>query len=596
MQLLEREAELLVTGKYPEFGDEATAIASEESGLPNINPLGLFPWRDWSRFRPEVYLGEGGMGRVFRAQDVRLKRRVALKFFRVALESVAKAFLREAQSQARIDHPNVAKVFEAGEQEGIPYLSMQYVHGPTLSEAAPSLDLQDKVELVRQAALGVHAAHRLGIVHRDLKPGNILLEREEQGAWKAFVVDFGLARDLSDAPSGMTALMGTPAFMSPEQIEGPSVLVGPHSDVYALGVTLYGLLAGRLPFLGTNQAEIFRKIIEEDSPSLRKVDPSLPRELEAIVQHCMERDVLKRYDSALDLAEDLQRFLDGRPVLASPVGPWTRALKRIRRNPLPMISFSAVLLLAGGWLTYALVTRSREQDLGQRVEAQNENLTRLRSEMEELKTKQTLERKKSEDLLRQVALAQTPAERRKAEELLKASQDRERQLAQQVEETKRRLPSPATAAVPDGKNRLSAETTPSDRSPSEPVGKKMDPPDLKAEGGPERPGRTLSESDEAAYQPPQIVHQVTGQYPQRALSDPFNQYRATEVSVLLRVQVNASGQPEKITLLQGVPGSLRYNEAAVDALQRSTYAPAQRGGKSVTGTLDVRVKFAKAPR
>ena len=181
MKLLEREAELLLTGKYPEYGDQPTAITPGGPETLLTHRLGLYPWKDWSRFKPEVFLGEGGMGRVFRVQDIRLKRRVALKFFRAALDNVTKAFLMEAQSQARIDHPNVAKVFEAGEQEGIPFLSMQFIHGPTLSEAAPSLDLREKVELVRQAALGVHAAHRLGIVHRDLKPGNIMLERDEHG-------------------------------------------------------------------------------------------------------------------------------------------------------------------------------------------------------------------------------------------------------------------------------------------------------------------------------------------------------------------------------------------------------------------------------
>jgi serine/threonine protein kinase len=132
-------------------------------------------------------------------------------------------------------------------------------------------------------------------------------------------MDFGLARDLTEAPTGMTAIMGTPAYMSPEQIEGPSVLVGPHSDIYALGVTLFGLLTGRLPFLGSNQAEILRRIVDEDCPPLRKIDPTLPKELEGIIQHCMERDVLRRYDSALELAEDLQRYLPaGRSMRVPP--------------------------------------------------------------------------------------------------------------------------------------------------------------------------------------------------------------------------------------------------------------------------------------
>ncbi len=594
MQLLEREAELLLSGKYPEHGDEPTAVSPEMGGVPRINPLGLYPWQDWSRFRPEVYLGEGGMGRVFRVQDVRLKRRVALKFFRAAMDNVAKAFLREAQSQARIEHPNVAKVFEAGEQEGIPFLSMQFVHGPTLSEAAPNLDLREKVDLVRQAALGVHAAHRLGIVHRDLKPGNILLESDEQGAWKALVVDFGLARDLTDIPSGMTGLMGTPAYMSPEQIEGPSVLVGPHSDVYSLGVTLFGLLAGRLPFVGNNQVEIIRKIVEEDSPTLRKVDPSMPRDLEAIIQRCMEKDLLKRYDSALDLADDLERFLDGRPVLASPVGHLSRFLKRVRRNPLPLTALSAVLLLSGGWLAYALATRSRERALDLYVQAQGENLARIRSEMDDLKFKQIAERKRSDDLLRQIAQAQTPLERLKAEELLRASQSRERELGMAVVEAQRRIPGLAGASSQEMKSRPQVEANSSETPPMDPSGKRSDIPEKKADASnQDRAAKSIPESVDPAYTPPRIVYQTPGKYPRKALTDPLNPYSETGVTVVVRVQLDPHGHPEKISLVQEVPGSLGYNEAAIEAVRRSIYAPALLGGKPVAGILEVRIKFEK---
>ncbi|MBL0210663.1 MAG: TonB family protein [Holophagaceae bacterium] len=591
MKLLEREAELLLNGRYPEYGNEPTALMPDGPEPPPIPRLGLYPWKDWSRFKPEVFLGEGGMGRVFRVQDIRLKRRVALKFFRAALDNAAKVFLREAQSQARIDHPNVAKVFEAGEQEGIPFLSMQHIQGPTLSEAAPGLDLREKVELVRQAALGVHAAHRLGIVHRDLKPGNIMLERDEQGHWKAFVMDFGLARDLADTPTGMTAVMGTPAYMSPEQIEGPSVLVGPHSDIYALGVTLFGLLAGCLPFVGSNQAEIFRLIVEADAPSLRKIDPTLPKELEGIVQHCMERDVLRRYDSALELAEDLERFLAGRSVRASPVGAWERSLKRVRRNPLPVLSLSAVLLLSGGWLAYALATRSRERALGLRVEAQSQDLSRILLELEQLKSRQAEERRRSENLLREVAQAPTPAARQQAEELLQASQLREQELAKQVEEAKQRIPSPANS---EANGRPSAANAEPGRAAAEPSQKEPDP---RVEASAvDQAGRNPPAAEAPAYAPPRVLYLASGRYPSRALSDTWNPYRRHEVSILLRVQVDANGKPDKITVLQDVPGSLGYSESAMDVIRRSTFEPAMKAGKPVPGSIDIQVKFTKAAK
>jgi predicted Ser/Thr protein kinase len=191
---LEAEAELLAEG----------AVESEDPEAL----LGLFPLRGTDRYRPELYLGDGGMGRVFLAFDTLLKRRVALKFFRTSLPREARVFRREAQSQARIDHPHVAKVFEAGELEGIPFLCMQYIHGPSLARAAPELSLEERVELVRQACLGVYAGHRLGIVHRDLKPGNIFITSEGDPK----VGDFGLARTV-DAGETLTrtgAIIGTP--------------------------------------------------------------------------------------------------------------------------------------------------------------------------------------------------------------------------------------------------------------------------------------------------------------------------------------------------------------------------------------------------
>lgn len=583
MGLLEREAHILVTGQYPEFGDQQTAIAG---GLEPVlvPPEGLYPWDDWSHYRPEVYLGEGGMGWVFRARDTRLQRAVALKFFRSSLPEASQILLREARSQARIDHPHVAKVFEAGEQEGVSYLSMQYIHGPTLLKAVSSLGLRERVDAIRQVALGVHAAHRLGIVHRDLKPGNIMLEQGGEGPLHAYVMDFGLARDLSDVPTGMSRVMGTPSYMSPEQIEGPSVLIGPHTDVFALGVTLYELLAERLPFEAPSPTETMRRIVHEDPVPLRKVDPELPRELEAVVQRCLEKDVLRRYDSAQDLADELQRFLDGSPVLASPVSAWSQAVRRLKRNPLPAASLATVLLLAGGWLVYAVATRSRERDLGLRMQAKDADLSRIRKEMETLKAQQAEERKRSEELSRQVALAPTAAARREAEDLLKASQARERELALQVQAAQRRSQSLAPAPAPP---ETAAAPEPPRKAPSA---------EPRPEGVPPGAVRPRTEPEEPVTFPPQILRQAPARYPQRALASPFNPSRGSEVIVLVRVQVDPGGRPENLNVLQGAPGPWGYNEAALEALRNSTYAPAQREGRPVAGSIDVRVSFPKLTR
>jgi len=586
MHLLEREADLLLTGRYPEYADEPTALARHDPPQPLLNRLGLYPWSDWSRFRPEVFLGEGGMGRVFRVQDVRLKRRVALKFFRMAMEGVAQAYMREAQAQARIDHPHVAKVFEAGSEEGIPFLSMQFINGPTLAKVAASLDLRDKVEIIRQAALGVHAAHRLGIVHRDIKPGNIMLERDDQGAWSAFVMDFGLARDLADMPSGMTAVMGTPSYMSPEQIEGPSVLVGPCTDIYALGVTLYHLLAGQLPFQGTGQVEVMRKIMEHDAPTLRQLDPDLPRELEAVVQKCMERDVLSRYDTALELAEELQRWLDGKPVLASPVSRWRHLVRRVRRHRVAALGLAAVAVLGGGWMATTLAQRSRERDLGRQMEARNAEMANLRQELETLRGQQSEERRRAEALQRLVAAAPTAAARQEAEAQLQATRSREEALARQVEAALRKTPELGLSAAETAKGSAPGDagrTTDGETRPAAPVNPRVENPSPALAPDPEFPAPTA----------PRMLRQAPVQVPSRARTGQPNTFRQAGPSVLLRVKLDAAGQPETITILEGVPGPWGYNEAAIEAVRRSTYGPATREGRPVPGTLDVRVNFPR---
>lgn len=552
---------------------EAEASLLSEASEEEEDILGLFPLRHTERYRPELYLGDGGMGRVFRAYDTLLKRHVALKFFRTSLPQEAKVFQREAQSQARIDHPHVARVFEAGELEGIPYLSMQFIHGPTLAKASPDLPLEARVEMARQACLGLHAAHRLGIIHRDIKPGNIMLERDDQGAWQAFVMDFGLARDLSDPthlPS--TTVMGTPAFMAPEQVLGPAVLIGPHTDIYAMGVTLFQLATGALPFPGDNHAVIFRKLLEEEAPPLRALDPSLPADLEAIVQRCMEKDVFRRYDSILDLAEDLQRFLEGTPVKARPIPLWRRLSRKVRRNPGAFAAGGVALLLAGGWLAYARWSRARTQLLEGRISSQGADLTLARTELERLRLAQAREQTLTRAFQEQVAQARTPTERTEAEQRLKESLGREQALAAKVAQLESR-PAPAPVLA-------RPEPPPVEPGPSKPA--------------PERPREPARPEPEAApLAPPQMIREVAPVYPAFARSSVLNPHRNADVSVLIQVQLDASGAIQDLRVESGVPGQWGYNEAAVAAVRASTFAPAQRGGRPVAGTLPVKVTFRK---
>src|SRR4051812_11734965 len=172
-----------------------------------------FPVPGWDRYEIVEFLGAGGMGRVFKARDPRLNRFVALKLIRGDEPELIRRLLREAQAQARVDHENVCKVYEVGEVEGLPYIAMQYIVGDSLKEARDRMTLDQKVEVMRQVAVGLHAAHRLGLVHRDIKPANIMLEPDEDGGLHPYVMDFGLAREVqADGPTMTGTIEGTPAY------------------------------------------------------------------------------------------------------------------------------------------------------------------------------------------------------------------------------------------------------------------------------------------------------------------------------------------------------------------------------------------------
>jgi serine/threonine-protein kinase len=292
-------------------------------------------------------LGEGGMGQVFRAWDRTLERAVAVKFVRGTDPKEAERLLLEARLQARVEHPSVVRVHDTGTLEGRPCIVMQLVEGSSLDVLSPGLALEAKVELLRQAAEGIHAAHRQGLVHRDVKPGNILVEDTPEGL-RARVTDFGLARDLDVTRSRSGLPAGTLDFMSPEQLlaSGP---VEFRTDVYGLGATLFAVLTGCLPFrtssarrvAGTlptpelpaeEDIHLLRRILDEDPPQLRSLVPDLPRDLDIVVHMAMQKEPTSRYATAEAFGQDLGRFQRGEPILARPPGLLDRAAKWTRRN------------------------------------------------------------------------------------------------------------------------------------------------------------------------------------------------------------------------------------------------------------------------
>ena len=322
------------------------------------------------------FLGEGGMGRVFRAVDRKLGRPVALKCIRGDDRELIARFLQEARAQARIEHENVCRVFQAGEAGGQPFIAMQLLRGRSLGEEARSLTLEQKVVIVRDVAEALQAAHSIGIIHRDVKPANVIVERRDGGGLHAFVVDFGLARDVEEGGLTMTgSIAGTPTFMSPEQARGDRQAVDRRSDVYSLGATLYAILAGRPPFDGESTFDILTKVVRDDPAPLASLLPGVPPDLATIVMKCLEKDPAMRYPSARELAEDLSLYLAGEPIRARGASVLYRLRKKTRKHRavVSVGAAAAVLLAAAGGL--ALRTRlqaSRRarfaQELGQEAE------------------------------------------------------------------------------------------------------------------------------------------------------------------------------------------------------------------------------------
>lgn len=343
--------------------DQTAAAAATPSSNPDPS---AFPVTAWDRYQPLRLLGEGGMGRVFLARDNRLQRDVAIKFIRGDDPALVRRFVTEARSQARVSHEYVCKVYEVGEIEGKVYIAMQWIDGETLSDLSPKLGIEQKALLVQKAALGVHEANRAGFIHRDIKPSNIMAEQSEEGEWRPYVMDFGIARSITEDATVTGAVLGTPHFMSPEQARGETTTLDRRADVYSLGATLYTMLAGEPPFPGGNALSIINHVLTVEPRALRAIDANVPEDLEAIVMKCLEKDRGARYDSARALADDLGRFLDGEPVSARARTLGYRLRKKVRKHARLVALIGAALLLVLLGLGFGLKER-RDAALRERL-------------------------------------------------------------------------------------------------------------------------------------------------------------------------------------------------------------------------------------
>ncbi len=291
------------------------------------------------------------MGRVHRARDTQLDRDVALKFLDQDDPGIRQMFLREARIQARVRHTNVVDVFDSGEWGGVPFVSMRLIEGRTLAKAAATLPLEARLRLLIQVVEGLDAAHRVGLAHRDFKPGNILIEETADGELQAQLIDFGLAVDVAGATGDEALIAGSPQYMAPERFRPGAVVEDRRADIYSLGITLYRVLTGALPFDDQSLTRMLRapNAPSPPLPSPRTVNPDLPPELEAIILRCAAADPSQRYGTARAVAVDLQRYLDGEVVDAYAASLAYRLTRFVLRNRLvTALAGAAVMAVVAG--------------------------------------------------------------------------------------------------------------------------------------------------------------------------------------------------------------------------------------------------------
>jgi WD40 repeat protein len=366
-------------------GSEAPTLAHSSTAVPG-------GWPRVPGFEILGELGRGGMGVVYRARQVALNRPVALKMILAGSHAGAEGVTRfqsEAEAVARLRHPNIVQIYEVGEADGKPFFALEFVEGGSLAKklAGSPLPPREAARLVELLARAAHHAHQQGVIHRDLKPANILLAgvkgqgsgvRDTREAVSFLnpdpspltpkITDFGLAKRLEAGP-GQTqsgAILGTPSYMAPEQALGENRKIGPAVDVYALGAILYEALTGRPPFKGATVLETLDQVRTQEPVSPTQLQPGLPRDLKTICLKCLQKDPSKRYSSALELADDLARYLAREPIRARPVGAVERTLKWARRRPawaaLGIVSLLAAVVFVGGVFWHAAQLQSALDD------------------------------------------------------------------------------------------------------------------------------------------------------------------------------------------------------------------------------------------
>lgn len=396
----QNQVELLPEAKLEEItcnscGDTFSLIEDDESTRGDGGP------RRVGHFELLTRLGTGGFGSVWEARDTSLDRLVALKLPRKSQLSAREAeqFFREARTAAQLRHPHIVPVHEVGKEDGTIFIVTDLIRGVTLSDWLKEVrpPASETAELCKTVAEALAYAHQQGVIHRDLKPSNVMLDENHQ----PHIMDFGLAkRELGEITMTVDGtVLGTPAYMSPEQAQGQLHWVDRRTDVYSLGVMLFQMLTGELPYRGTAQQQIQQRIVD-DAPDPRKLNAHVPTDLATICLKCLEREAGRRYSSAAEVAAELQRFLAGEPIKSRPISSFSRALRWAKRKPALATAavLTTVLAIAGPLAAYRIA--ADRQTIAAQLSERDKALARRIREYEGLEQQLESSQSRLESILR----------------------------------------------------------------------------------------------------------------------------------------------------------------------------------------------------
>ncbi len=365
---------------------------------PEVQHAMSFPDSRFSKYVIVKLLGTGGMGAVYKTWDLDLRRTVALKFLTIGTEDNIRRFIREAQTAARLNHPNIAQVYDAGTHQSRHFITMEFIDGVTLDSLPDAIrtgEIDKIVRIMHDVALAGDYAHSKGIVHRDLKPANVMID----DLLKPHIMDFGLARavaseDLRESKPGRPitlsgTIVGTPNYIAPEQARGEAEKLDTRTDIYALGATLYALVTGHAPFNGATPLDTIMDVLQRAPTPPTSLNRAVSRDLEAVILRCLEKLPAHRYQSARDLADELQRILAGEPIAARPAGVLARMKSFARRRPVATAMLATLYIVV---FVAVLLVRREMQFMDDATSLRNEQEIREVQRMERMARRERAQR------------------------------------------------------------------------------------------------------------------------------------------------------------------------------------------------------------